>query len=80
MEHQNVTLALPANLLREARHLAVDRGVSLSRFVALLLEERVTASRRYGRARDRQRSLLRVGMPLGTNGTIDWERDELHER
>ena len=36
----NVTLSLPDDLLREARHLAVDQGVSLSRFVAMSLEHR----------------------------------------
>ena len=47
METQNVTVSLPASLVREARHLAVDQGISLSRFIAQLLEERVEASRRY---------------------------------
>jgi hypothetical protein len=75
-----VTLALPAELLREARHLAVDRGVSLSRFLALLLEEQVAAGRRYQAARERQLRLLNEGLPLGTEGRIDWKRDQLHER
>ena len=80
MEYQNVTLALPARLLREAKHQAVDRGVSLSRFVAMILEERVANNRRYRTARERQRRLLQAGFPLATGGSIDWERDQLHER
>lgn len=47
MPYQNVTVALPADLVREARHLAVDQGVSLSRFVAMLIEERVAADLEY---------------------------------
>ena len=80
VEQQNVTIALPADLLKEAKHLAVDRGVSLSRYVAMLLEERVQATREYRAARDRQRELLRTGLPLGTGGLANWPRDELHER
>ncbi len=75
----NVTLSLPDDLLREARHLAVDQGLSLSRFVALSLEERVDAIRRYGVARDRQLDLLDHGLDLGTHGRAAWSRDALHE-
>ena len=80
MEQQNVTVSLPADLLREARHLAVDQGVSLSRFIALLLEQEVEGRRRYQAAKDRQVSLMRAGLPLGTQGRITWKRSELHER
>jgi hypothetical protein len=77
---QNVTLTLPSDLLREARHLAVDRGVSLSRYLALVLEERVEAARRYRHARARHQRLLDEGLSLGTGGTVAWTRDELHGR
>ncbi len=77
---QNVTLALPADLLREARHLAVDQGVSLSKFVALILAARVETLRRYGQAKEQQQFLLATGLPLGTHGQITWKRDEVHER
>jgi hypothetical protein len=77
---QNVTLALPEELLREAKHLAVDQGVSLSRFVALLLAERVEGFRRYNQAKERQRAMLTRGLSLETRGQVTWKRDELHER
>lgn len=80
MQHQNVTIALPADLLREARHLAVDRGISLSRFVSMMLVEQVEAHQSYRSARERQQRLLEAGLPLGTGGHIDWRRDQLHER
>ena len=47
MPQQRVTVTLPAELVREARHLAADRGVSLSKYVAMLLEEQVAARRQY---------------------------------
>lgn len=80
MEFRNVTISLPADLLREVRHLAVDEGVSLSRFLALLLEQHVAQSQRYREARDRELQRLKSGVDLGTKGAIDWSRDELHER
>jgi hypothetical protein len=80
MALEKVTVSLPAELVREARHLAVDRGVSLSKFLALLLEEQVEATRQYRQARDRQLELLERGLPLGTRGETAWSRGELHER
>jgi hypothetical protein len=80
VEVQNVTVTLPAELLRQARHLAVDEGVSLSRFVTMLLEERVAAASAYAAARDRHRQLLQEGFPLGTDGEAIWDRAELHDR
>lgn len=76
----NVTVSLPADILREARHMAVDQGVSLSGFLAKLLEERVVMARRRREARDRQRRILDKGLPLGTHGEIGWSREALHER
>ena len=76
----NVTLSLPDELLREARHLAVDRGVSLSRFVALSLEQQVEAVRGYRRARERQLRLLQGGIDPGTRGEATWTRESVHER
>jgi hypothetical protein len=76
----NVTLSLPDDLLREARHLAVDDGVSLSRFVARSLEQQVEARRRFTSARERQLRLLNDGLDLGTRGRLPWSREALHER
>lgn len=80
MDHQIVTVNLPASLLREVKHMAVDRGVSLSRFIVLLLEQEVQARRHYQAAQDRQFSLLHAGLPLGTYGRISCERSEIYER
>ncbi len=91
MERQNVTITLPVDVIREARHLAVDKGLSLSKFLALLLEEHIEAKRQYDADREEARKLyeaareqelqrLKKGLPLGTQGKISWTRDELHER
>jgi hypothetical protein len=58
----------------------VDEGVSLSRFLAQLLEQHIQEARNYRAARDRQLRLLETGFDLGTGGKIAWSRDELHER
>jgi hypothetical protein len=72
----NVTVSLPEELLREARHEAVDRGLSLSRYLAELLEERLEARRRYRQAWTEQRALMEQG-PLRGASAPTWTRDEL---
>ncbi|HTE85623.1 MAG TPA: CopG family transcriptional regulator [Dehalococcoidia bacterium] len=66
--------------MRDARHLAVDRGLSLSAFLAAILRAQVESTRRYEAARERNLEVLRKGLPLGTNGRISWTRDSLHDR
>ena len=80
VEVQNVTLTLPAHLLRQARHLAVDQGVSLSRFLATALEQEVESTRGYRAAHAAHRRLLEQQWDLGTGGRATWTRDSLHER
>ncbi len=80
MAMQNVTVKLPEEILRQARHMAVDRGMSLSKFVATLVEERIRSSSEFEAARERQTRLMREGLQLGFNDDIPWTRDELHER
>jgi hypothetical protein len=75
----NVTVSIPEELIREARHEAVDRGVSLSRYLAELLEERLEARRRYRQAWQEQRALMEQG-PLRGVRLATWTRDELHDR
>jgi len=75
----NVTVSISEELLREARHEAVDRGVSLSRYLAELLEQHLDARRQYRRAWQEQRALMEQG-PLRGVREVTWTRDELHER
>ncbi len=80
MTLQNVTVSLPAEMVKDARHLAVDRGLSLSRFIASLLEDEIRRERLYQQAMERELERMEKGMNLGTGGRISWTRDSLYER
>ena len=80
MERENVTISLPAPLIKEAKHLAVDRGISLSKLVGTLLEEQLDSGRRYQEAKERALKLMKRGFPLGLDSQPRPTRDELHER
>lgn len=80
MERQNITLSLPRDLLISARHLAVERGTSLSGMLAEYLREVVDRDRARRRAQQRLEARLAEGFDLGTRGAAGWTRDELHER
>jgi hypothetical protein len=80
VRRQNVTLSLPAEVLRQVRHLAVERGMSLSRFLAWHLEVLIHNESAYEQARERAVTRMRQGLPMGVGPTPAWTRDELHER
>lgn len=80
MQKQNVTLSLPQNLLRQAKHIATKRHKSLSEFMRESLEQKVEEASGYKKAMDRQLKLMSEGLDLGTGGTITISRDDLHER
>lgn len=77
---QNVTLAIPKDLLRKAKILAVKKNTSLSSLLAETLTEIVMHAEGYETARQRNLTTLRDGFDLGTNGNITWDRENLHER
>ena len=80
METQNVTLALPKDLLKEARLRAVERGTSLSALLAEQLRQALKDDAGYEAARRRMRRRLRKGFDLGTQGERRVTREDLHER
>ena len=80
MEKQNITLSVPKDVLRAAKHFAVDQGISLSGFLVEALTERVQRMRNVQCAGARQRTLMRRGLNLGTHGRTTWKRDDLHAR
>jgi predicted transcriptional regulator len=77
---QNVTLAIPKDILRKAKILAVQRNTSLSGLLTQTLADLVSHQEAYEQARQRNLALLQRGLDLGTQGKINWKRDELHER
>jgi hypothetical protein len=75
---QNVTITLPADVLTEAKHMAVDRGVPLSHFMAELVREKVAAKRRLAESKQDWLAIVRDSqLELGP---ISWRRDDLHRR
>lgn len=77
---QNVTLAIPKDILRKAKVLAVQKNTSLSGLLTQALTDLVIHQEEYEQARQRSLSLLKSGFDLGTQGQITWNRDDLHER
>ena len=77
---QNVTLALPRELLREAKVVAAKRGMSLSALMVEALRRELRDDARYKQARTRIKDRLRKGFDLGTRGRPLPLRDDLHER
>ena len=80
MERQNVTLSLPKAVLVQARHIAVDRGTSLSSLLARFIEQLVREEEAKKCAAQRIRERLAEGFDLGTGGVINVSREALHER
>lgn len=80
METQNITLAIPKDVLHKARRLAVERHTSLSSMVTQIIVDMVDQEGAYAAARDRQLAILEQGLNLGTQGAAAWTREELHER
>lgn len=80
MDTQNITLAIPKELLHDAKALAATRRVSMSSLIRSLLAEAVNRDTRYAAAQRRQLALMDEGIDFGIGETIPWSRDELHER
>ena len=79
METQNVTLAIPKEILHELKLFATQRKMSLSRYIISLLEQDVSHQKEYEEAM--RHNLERLGKyNLGTHGKILWTREELYAR
>lgn len=80
MDTQNVTLAIPKEVLHKAKEIAVARRTSLSGLLTQLILDEVQHEVLYQNACDRQLALLERGLDFGTGGVADWTREDLHER
>lgn len=76
---QNVTLAIPRNILRKAKILAVQKNTSLSGLLTQTLADLVSHQEAYEGARQRNLAELKRGFNLGTHGQIAIQRESLHE-
>jgi predicted DNA-binding protein len=79
MTTKNITLAMPAELVRRAKVLAAQRDMSVSSLVARLLEQLVGDVRDYDEAWQLERRRMNAGIGMQV-GPITWSRDEVHER
>ena len=75
---QNITLSLDKELLRKVKHVAVERGTSVSGLLVEHLERIVDEDEEYERARKKAVGLMKRGLKLG--GKIRATRGEWHER
>jgi hypothetical protein len=75
---QNITLSLDKVLLRRVKHIAVEKGTSVSGLLAEHLEQIVEHDQEYESARKKAVALLKRGLKLG--GKIRATRDEWHGR
>jgi predicted transcriptional regulator len=80
VETQNITLALPKELIYKAKRVALERRTSVSGLLTQALTEIVAREDSYASARQRHLAWLERGADLGTNGEIKWQREDLHER
>jgi hypothetical protein len=79
-ETQNVILTPSKNILRKVEILAKRRNMSLSDFLVQLFEDLVIQEDAFKQAKQRNFEMMSRGFDLGTNGQINWKREELHKR
>ena len=75
---RNITLSIDEAILRDARVMAAERGLSVSAFLRRELIQLVEAQRGYGKARECAVRRLRRGTSLGA-GRLP-RREDLHDR
>jgi hypothetical protein len=80
MDTQNITLAIPKEVLAKARRLAVEQHTSLSALMTQMIIDLIDQEDRYTAALERQLGMLGQGLDLGSQGAAAWTREELHER
>ncbi len=74
---QNITLSMDPELLKAARVLAAERGVSVSKLLSQELERLVRDDQAKSRARDQALAALSRGLHLGG---LRFDRERLYER
>ena len=79
MSTRNITLTLPAELVRRAKIIAATRDTSVSGLVAEYLERMTQEDDDYDDMWQEERRLMTAGLPMRI-GEITWVRDDVHER
>jgi hypothetical protein len=79
-DYQNITLALPKEILIKVKHIAIDRQTSVTGLLVKMLEEMVQREDAYEKAKRSHVESLNNALPLNINGVISWKRNDIHER
>lgn len=77
MAKRNLTVELDDEVIRKAKIVAAKRGTSVSRLVAMELEDLVEGDVRFEEARERALKALANAKPRGGRS---WRREDLHQR
>ncbi|MCW3488602.1 DUF6364 family protein [Dethiobacter alkaliphilus] len=80
MEHQNVTLSIRKDVLKKAKHLALNQNISLSKLLTQTLEKIVEEEEKYVLAQNRQLLLMEQGFELKAADSHPWKREDLYDR
>ncbi|OQY84762.1 MAG: CopG family transcriptional regulator [Chloroflexi bacterium UTCFX4] len=80
MKTQNITLALPKDILLRVKLIAAQRQTSVSNLLYQALVGIVQQDDQYLQAQRRHLQRLARGFDLGTHGKLKTKRDELHAR
>lgn len=79
MATKNITLTLPADVVRRAKVAAAMRDTSVSALVADYLRELAEDDEPYEQAWREEQRVMRDGLNMRV-GEVSWTRDEVHER
>ncbi len=80
MERQNITLSIPKETLKKAKHLAVSKEQSLSGLLTEYIEDLVRQEEKYNQAEQRQLLLMEEGIDFGLKEKVEWSREDIYER
>ncbi len=80
MERQNITLSIPKETLKKAKHLAVAKDQSLSGLLTSYIEDLVREEEQYVKGQRQQLKLMEEGIDFGLKGDVNWSREDTHER
>lgn len=79
MSNRNITLTLPAELIRQAKVVAALRDTSVSALVAELLRSVTEKDDDYTQQWHKEMQLMKKGLPMRV-GRVTWSRSDSHER
>ena len=79
-ETRNLTLNLPASLLRRFRIYAASRDQSMTQLISIAMQRMLAEDDNWETSKRRMVERMRNATDRGTKGVIAWTRDEIHER